>query len=392
MTLPHTNPPNRLLLGGGPTNIDSRVLRALLAPLVTHHDPFFYEVMNETQDLLRYVFQTKNALTLPLSGTGNAGMEAALRNIAEPGEEVIIGVNGFFGERMVEVATRVGIKPIRVEAKWGSILKLEDFEAAFKTSQAKAVALIHGETSTGIQQPIREIAALAKSWGAYTIVDTVTSLGGCMLNVDAWGIDICFSVSQKCLGSLPGLSPITVSERAYNAILNRKTKVSSYYFDLIELERYWSEERMYHHTAPILMIYALQEALRIVQEEGLEIRWKRHRKNSQGLIAGLEALELELFAQKENVLPSLTTIKVPGTISEIKVRQWLLDNFNIEIGSGQGPLNGKIFRIGLMGVNSSEEKVMLILEALTRALKKQGYNIRMGAGMEAAAEYYDSVS
>ena len=392
MTLPHPNPPNRLLLGGGPTNIDSRVLRALLAPLVTHHDPFFYEVMNETQDLLRYVFQTKNALTLPLSGTGNAGMEAALRNIAEPGEEVIIGVNGFFGERMVEVATRVGIKPIRVEAKWGSILKLEDFEAAFKTSQAKAVALIHGETSTGIQQPIREIAALAKSWGAYTIVDTVTSLGGCMLNVDAWGIDICFSVSQKCLGSLPGLSPITVSERAYNAILNRKTKVSSFYFDLIELERYWSEERMYHHTAPILMIYALQEALRIVQEEGLEMRWKRHRKNSQGLIAGLEALELELFAQKENVLPSLTTIKVPGTISEIKVRQWLLDNFNIEIGSGQGPLNGKIFRIGLMGVNSSEEKVMLILEALTRALKKQGYNIRMGAGMEAAAEYYDSVS
>lgn len=390
MSLEDLSPPNRLLLGGGPANIDPRVIRALSAPIVTHHDPYFYEVMDEVWELLRYVFRTDNTLTLPISGTGSAAMEASFCNIVEPGEEVIIGVNGFFGERMVEVASRVGAKPIRVETEWGRAFRKEDFEDALKASDAKAVAIVQGETSTGILQPVKEIAALAKNSGAFTIVDAVTSLGCCELDIDAWNIDICYSASQKCLGCLPGLAPITVSGRAYDAILNRKRKVSSFYFDLVELGKYWSKERKYHHTEPILMVYALREALRILKEEGLERRWARHRKNSQALITGLEALGLEMFAEKGHNLPSLTTVRVPKGVSDDDVRQWLLDNFNIEIGSGQGALNGKIWRIGLMGLNSSEEKVIVILEALTRALKMGGYPVNTGSGVAAAINYYSA--
>ncbi|MFH0897712.1 MAG: alanine--glyoxylate aminotransferase family protein, partial [Candidatus Bathyarchaeota archaeon] len=384
MDLKDLSPPKRLLLGGGPANIDPRIIRALFAPIVTHHDPYFYRVMDEVQGLLRYVFKTNNSLTLPLSGTGNAGMETAFRNIAEPEEEVIIGVNGFFGERMVEVASRAGAKPIKVEAEWGRVLVKEDFEDALKNSNAKAVAVVQGETSTGILQPVKEIAALAREYGAFTIVDAVTSLGGCEFNTDAWGIDICYSASQKCLGSLPGLAPITVSSKAHDAILNRRRKVSSFYFDLIELEKYWSKERIYHHTEPILMVYALMEALRIVKEEGLEERWSRHRNNCLALIAGLEALGLDIFAQQGHNLPSLTAIKIPRGVSDAKVRRFLLDNFNIDISGGQGSLNGKVWRIGLMGLNSNEENVILILEALARALKIEGYPIKTEAGIATA--------
>lgn len=390
MYLKDLSPPNRLLLGGGPANIDPRVIRALFAPIVTHHDPYFYEVMDEVQELLRYAFKTSNDLTLPLSGTGNAGMEAAFCNIVEPGEEVIIGVNGFFGERMVEVASRVGAKPVRVEAEWGKVLRREDFENALKNSNAKAVAIVQGETSTGILQPVKEVAALARSYGAFTIVDAVTSLGGCEFDADAWGVDICYSASQKCLGSIPGLSPITVSSRAHDAILNRRSRVSSFYFDFIELGKYWSKERIYHHTEPILMVYALREALRVLKEEGLEERWARHRKNGQALIAGLEALGLDILAQRGHNLPSLTAIKVPKNVSDANVRQWLLDNFNIEMGGGQGSLNGKIWRIGLIGLNSNEKNVILILEALTRALKAEGYPVKTEAGVYAAIEFYSS--
>lgn len=390
MNLKDLSPPNRLLLGGGPANIDPRVIKALFAPMVTHHDPYFYEVMDEVQELLRYAFKTDNALTLPLSGTGNAGMDAAFRNIIEPGEEVVIGVNGFFGERMVEVASRAGARPVRVQAEWGRVLQKEDFEEALKTSNAKAVAIIQGETSTGILQPIEEIAAVAKSYGAFIIVDAVTSLGGCEFNADAWGIDICYSASQKCLGSLPGLSPITVSNRARDAILNRKSPVSSFYFDLIELHKNWSNQRIYHHTEPILMVYALREALRILSEEGLEERWARHRKNAQALITGLKALGLEIFSQTEHNLPSLTAVKVPKNVSDPKVRQWLLNNFNIDISSGQGSLGGRIWRLGLMGLNSNEVNVILILEALTRALKTEGYPIKTDSGISAAIDFYDS--
>ncbi len=390
MSLKDLNPPNRLLLGGGPTNIDPRIIKALFTPLVTHHDPYFYEVMDEVQDLLRYAFKTSNALTLPLSGTGNAGMETAFCNIIEPGEEVIIGVNGFFGERMVEVASRVGAKPIKVEGEWGKILRREDFENILKNSNAKAVAIVQGETSTGVLQPIKEIVALARSYGAFTIVDAVSSLGSCEFDADAWGVDICYSASQKCLGSLPGLSPITVSSRAHNAILNRRKKVSSFYFDLIELGKFWSKERIYHHTEPILMVYALREALTVLKEEGLEKRWTRHRKNGQALIAGLEALGLDILAQRGHTLPILTAIKVPINVSDTKVLQWLLDNFNIEISGGQGSLKGKIWRIGLIGFNSNEKSVILILEALTRALKAENYPVKTEAGVSTAIEFYNS--
>jgi alanine-glyoxylate transaminase/serine-glyoxylate transaminase/serine-pyruvate transaminase len=380
-------PPNRILLGPGPSNVDPRVLRAMSCPLVGHLDPYFLELMDETMELLRYVFKTKNRLCIPISGTGSAGMEAAVCNVVERGDEVIVGVNGLFGERMSDVVTRCGGESIEVKEEWGRVISEEAVEKALSESNAKIVGIVHAETSTGVLQPLKEISKLAKEYDALLLVDTVTSLGGCELNVDDLGIDICYSGTQKCLNCPPGLAPITFNEKAMDIVRNRKTKVQSWYLDLSLLEKYWSEGRVYHHTAPVSMIYGLREALRIIHEEGLEKRWERHRKNSLALISGVEAMGLKMHPP-EHRLPSLNSIAVPNGVPDLDVRKMLLNNFNIEIGGGLGVLKGKIWRVGLMGFNSNERNVMLFLDALGRILKSKGYPADPVEGIEAAMKLY----
>ncbi|MEM2568991.1 MAG: alanine--glyoxylate aminotransferase family protein [Candidatus Bathyarchaeia archaeon] len=364
-------PPERLLLGAGPTNIDPRVLRAMTLPIVEHLDPYFSEVMDETVKLLRYAFKTKNHVTFPVSGTGSAGMESAICNIVERDDEIIVCINGFFGERMSEMVKRCGGKSIEVRVPLGGIINVDNVKDALANSNAKAVAIVHAETSTGVLQPIKEISKIIHEYGALLIVDAVTSLGGCELSVDEWGIDICYSASQKCLSCPPGLAPITVSERAMNVVRNRRTKVQSWYFDLTTVEKYWLESnRIYHHTAPIPLVYALREALRLLYEEGLENRWARHKENIWALINGLEEIGLTIFTDKNYICPAITAVKVPNGINDEDVRRTLREEYNITISGGLGELKGKIWRIGLMGVNSTRKNVILVLEALKNALKK----------------------
>jgi len=381
-------PPQRLLLGAGPSNIDPRVLKALTSPIVAHLDPYFLHVMDETVELLRYAFRTKNHITMPISGTGTAGMETAICNIVERGEEVVTCVKGFFGERISEIISRCGGKPIRVEDEWGKIIQKEAVEKALSDSDANVVAIVHGETSTGILQPLEEIKKVADEYDALLLVDAVTSMGGCELDIDGMGIDICYSASQKCLNCPPGLAPITASERVMDKIRNRETPVQSWYLDLSLIEKYWLENnRVYHHTAPILLVYALREALRLVHEEGLETRWERHKRNSQALINGIEALGLNMHP-KEHRCPALNAVSVPEGVEDLNVRKTLVNDFGITVSGGLGALKGKVWRIGLMGMNSSERNVILVLEALERALKKEGHPIKLGKGVSAATETF----
>lgn len=382
------HPPTRLLLGPGPSNVASRVTKALSAPIVGHFDPYFLGVMDEIRDLLRCVFRTKNELTLPIPGTGTAGMEAALCNVIEAGDEVVVGVNGFFGERMCQLIARLGGQPVRVEAQWGKAIGEEAVDEALKHSDATIVALVHAETSTGVLQPLKEIGNVARSYDALFLVDAVTSLGGCELDVDESGIDICYSGTQKCLACPPGLAPFTANDVALERMANRTSAVTSYYLDVRELDRYWSEERVYHHTAPIPLLYALREALRMVQEEGLEGRWRRHVRNRDALVHGLAAMELNLFADQRYRLPSLTTVTIPQGVGDAAVRGTLLRDFNVEIGGGLGLLKGVVWRLGLMGVNSDEKVVLALLEALERALHKEGHPLTPGAGVKAATAFY----
>jgi alanine-glyoxylate transaminase/serine-glyoxylate transaminase/serine-pyruvate transaminase len=383
------NPPDRLLLGPGPSQVHPRVLRAMSAPLIGHLDPAFVQMMEEVKDLLRVVFATKNPLTIPISGTGSAGMEACLVNLLEPGDEVVVGVNGVFGSRMVEVAERAGAVVRRVEAPWGKIVRPEQIEAALKNaSRPKLVAVVHAETSTGAWQPLPEIAKLAHDHGALMLADCVTSLGGAPVLIDDWGIDAAYSGTQKCLSCPPGLSPITFSQRAVDVVKARKTKVQSWYLDLSLLAQYWGEERVYHHTAPITMNYALREALRLVVEEGLEARFARHRQNHEGLAAGLAPLGLALAAEEGHRLPMLNAVTVPDGVDEAKVRGRLLSEHGIEIGGGLGPMKGKVWRIGLMGESSRRASVLAVLAALEDALVAAGRGVRRGAGVAAAAAAY----
>jgi alanine-glyoxylate transaminase/serine-glyoxylate transaminase/serine-pyruvate transaminase len=385
-------PPERLLLGPGPSNVHPRVYQALSSHIVGHLDPYFFEIMDETKDLLKKTFRTRNEMTLAISGTGMAGMEAALCNVAEESDEIVVCLNGFFGARMSDIVRRLSATAVEVKESWGKPVSLEALrDTLSKCSKPKAVAVVNAETSTGLFQPLPEIAEVAHERGALLVADTVTSLGGCELEVDRMGIDIAYSGSQKCLNCPPGLSPITVNERAFEAIRNRKTSVPSWYFDLAELLKYWSEVRAYHHTAPISMVYALREALAIVEEEGLENRWARHRRNREALEAGIEAMGLQMLAEeRDKRLPTLSAVKVPVGISDANVRRTLLDQFGIEIGGGLGDLKGRILRIGLMGLNSSRRNVLLILDALETALRKEGYDARKGAGLQAAAASYDA--
>ncbi|MFH1032547.1 MAG: alanine--glyoxylate aminotransferase family protein [Chloroflexota bacterium] len=381
------NPPCRVLLGPGPSNIHPRVQAALSAPLVGHLDPYFQVIMDDTMSLLRYTFRTKNKLTFPVSGTGSAGMEAAFDNFLEPGDVAIIGVNGVFGDRMVENARRTGAKVIPVTAEWGKIVEPEALEAALKSeNKVKLLALVHVETSTGVIQPLAEISKLAKKYDALFLVDTVTSLGGHEVAIDDWGIDISYSGTQKCISCPPGLSPFTANEKAMAALKARKEKVHSWYLDLSLLSAYWDIGRVYHHTAPIPMVYALHEALTLIADEGLEARNRRHLSHGAAFHSGLEAMGLKLFAQEGHRACSLTTVGVPTGVDAARVAQRLLKEYNIEIGGGLGNLKGKIWRIGMMGHSSTKENILLILNTLEKLLVDEGFKPERGAGEAAALE------
>ncbi len=380
---------SKLLLGPGPSNPDPRVLRALSEPTLGHLDPDFVKIMDETTELLRYVFTTKNRLTIPVSGTGSAGMEAAIVNTVEPGDTAIICVAGVFGERMADVATRTGAQVVRVDAPWGKPVDLEDVRKAVKLNpQTKIVGIVHAETSTGVLQPLDEIARIAHEAGMKLVVDAVTSLGGVKVPVDELGLDFVYSGTQKCLSCPPGLAPVTVNDDMLNLIKNRKTKCHSWYLDLSMIERYWGSERFYHHTAPVNMIYALNEALRIIKEEGLEARWHRHHLNQQALVAGLEAMGLKLAVQPEYRLPSLTTVFLPEGLDDARARKKLLDEFGIEVGGGLGKFKGKVWRIGLMGTNSTKPVVLTLLTAMECVLVEEGIKVPQGASVARAREVY----
>jgi alanine-glyoxylate transaminase / serine-glyoxylate transaminase / serine-pyruvate transaminase len=365
---PKINPPLRTLLGPGPSPVNPRVLQSLSLPVIGHLDPVFLKIMDESMAMLRELFQTQNRLALPMSGTGTAGMETCFVNLLEPGDPVLIGVNGVFGTRMVDVAQRCGAQVDTVEAEWGAALDPAQFRIALEKRSFKVVAVVHAETSTGVLQPLDEISQLVHEHDSLLLVDTVTSLGGAPVRVDELGIDACYSCTQKCLGCPPGLSPVTFSERAIETVRKRKTKVQSWYLDLSMIEKYWGSERVYHHTAPISMNYALHEALRVVLEEGLEASWRRHRQVHEVFIREMRKLEIEPAVSESIRAPMINAIRIPAGADDAKVRQRLYDEFNIEIGAGLGPLKGKIWRVGLMGHGARIENVELLATALRRLL------------------------
>jgi len=339
-------------------------------PLVGHLDPVFVQLMDRIKTMLREVFQTRNELTFPVSGTGSAGMEFCLVNLLEPGDEAVICINGVFGQRMADVAERCGARVTRVEAPWGRIIEPDQVKTALQTVRPRLVGLVHAETSTGALTPPLEISRLAHDAGALMVLDTVTSLGGCPVHVDGWGIDACYSGSQKCLSCPPGLSPVTFNSRAMEIAAKRRTKVQSWYLDANLLSSYWGQERTYHHTAPISMNYGLHEALRLVVEEGLERRWKRHEESCRVLKERLADLDLSITSQAGHQLWQLNAVGVPEGVDEARVRRQLLDEFNIEIGGGLGPLKGKIWRIGLMGYNATSRNAEKVVEALRACLEE----------------------
>ena len=385
-------PPSRLLLGPGPSLVHPRVLRAMSTPLLGHLDPQFLAIMNEVQAQLRTVYQTANPFTIAVSGTGSAGMEAALVNLIEPGDAVIVGVNGVFGGRMADIVERCGGTAVRIETPWGRVFDPQQIEDALKRAgRVKAVALVQAETSTGAHQPLNGIGALCHRYGALLIVDAVTSLGGVPVELDTWEIDACYSATQKCLSCPPGLSPLSLSSRSLEVLKNRKGKVQSWYLDLSLIADYWAEgKRAYHHTAPISMIYALREALRLVLEEGLDARFARHRRNSGALLAGLAIFGCMPQAQDGHRLPTLNCVTVPNGVDEAVIRKSLLAEFGIEIGGGLGPLAGKVWRIGLMGESSRQEHVMALLSALEQLVSRHGGRATSGAAMAATLQFYSS--
>jgi alanine-glyoxylate transaminase/serine-glyoxylate transaminase/serine-pyruvate transaminase len=379
-------PPKRLLLGPGPSPVDDRVLAAMAEPLLGHLDPLFLRCMDDVQNLLRYVFETENRVTIPISATGSAGMEAALVNVIERGDDVVVCINGVFGQRMRDIVERAGGNAIVVEAEWGHTIDPNKIEAALKSCRPRALALVHAETSTGVLQDLSGLSELAHRHNALLIVDAVTSLGGHPVSVDSNGIDICYSGTQKCLGAPPGLAPITFNERAIELIRARRSKVQSWYLDITLVEHYWGDDRTYHHTAPISMNYALREALRLLHEEGLAARWRRHELNHRALVAGVKAMGLRMAVAEGQRLWSLNAISVPEGVDDARVRARLLEE-NIEIGGGLGPMKGRIWRVGLMGSGSTRENVGVVLAALYRALKAEGFDC--DSGVEAAESTYN---
>lgn len=387
-------PPSRRLMGPGPSDVHPRVYRAMVTPIIGHLDPEFLEVMNRLQEMLRQVFSTRNRLTIAVSGTGSSGMEAALVNVIEPGDSVLVCVNGVFGTRMSDIVERIGGKLEKIERPWGEIFEPDEVKAALdKNPSIQVVAIVHAETSTGAHQPIEAIGRLCRERDKLLVVDSVTSLGGTEVNVDGWNIDVCYSGTQKCLSCPPGLAPITFGDRALAKLRSRSTKPVSWYLDLTMIESYWTEgKRAYHHTAPITMNYALHEALALVLEEGLEPRFQRHRLNSRALVAGLEALGFRMFAREGHRLPMLNSVWIPEdllkAVPEAQIRRKLLTEYHLEIGSGLAALAGKIWRIGLMGESCTQENVLFFLTALEKILLEVGFLREMGKGVTAAAGVY----
>jgi len=382
------NPPVRILMGPGPSDIHPRVLQAMAKGTVGHLDPYYLEIMNDMQRMLQTLMRTKNQMTLAISGTGSAGMEATVVNLIEPGDSMVVCVNGVFGGRMVDVAERAGAKVTKVEKPWGEVFTADDLKAAIAKAKPKLVGIVMAETSTGAWQPIEEISNLVHDAGALLLVDAVTSLGGVPVEMDKWQIDALYSGTQKCLSCPPGLSPVSFGTRAMEVILSRKTKVQSWYLDVTMLAKYWGSERVYHHTAPINMTYGLYEALRLVHEEGLESCFARHKLNHEALKAGLAALGIEYASQAGHQLPMLNAVHIPAGIDDAAVRNALLNRFGIEIGGGLGAFKGKVWRIGLMGYGSRANNVFVLLSALEQLLAEQKLKFQHGASIAAATSVY----
>jgi alanine-glyoxylate transaminase/serine-glyoxylate transaminase/serine-pyruvate transaminase len=386
--IPQLKPPQRILMGPGPSDTHPRVLAALGAPTVGHLDPYFLQVMNEVQDMLKQVFQSSNEMTLAVSGTGSAGMETCVVNLVEPGDTVLIGVNGVFGGRMADVAGRAGAKVVTIERPFGEVFSTQEIADAVKQHSPKVVGLVHAETSTGALQPLEEISQVVHDAGALLLADCVTSLGGVSVKVDEWQLDAVYSGTQKCLSCPPGLAPVTFSPRAVEVMEARTTKVSSWYLDMSMVRNYWGESRAYHHTAPINMNYGLHVALQLVLEEGLENRFARHQRNHEALRDGLQALGIAYAVEDGLRLPMLNAVKIPDGTDDAAVRSQLLNEFGIEIGAGLGPMKGKTWRIGLMGAASTPNNVLLFLAALEKCLTTQGIRVSPGAGVAAANASY----
>jgi alanine-glyoxylate transaminase / serine-glyoxylate transaminase / serine-pyruvate transaminase len=377
------NPPKRLLMGPGPSEVDPEVLRALLMPPLGHLDPALLQIMQELEDMLRGVFGTRNRVTLAISGTGTAGMEAALANTVEPGAHVVVGVIGYFGDRLCQIAERLGGVVTRVEGEWGKPLYAEQMWEAIQRVRPSVVCAVHAETSTGVRQDLTGIASAAREVDALLVVDAVTSLGGQPLLVDEWGIDVCYSGSQKCLGAPSGLSPFTINDRALERAARRTRPVPSFYLDAALLHRYWGE-RQYHHTISAPLIYSLHTALRLLHTEGLENRWERHRRSHLAFRAGVEAMGLGLLPDEEWSLWPLNAILLPEGLDELALRSHLLNRHGIEVGGGLGPLKGKLLRVGLMGYGAQEGFVLHLLAALEETLRSFGLSISPGSGVAAA--------
>ncbi len=382
------NAPFRILMGPGPSNVHPRVSRAMTHNLLSHMDPVFLDVMDDVQEGLRTIFETDNSVTLPVSGTGTAGMEAAIVNMVEPGERVVVCTAGYFADRMAQIATRAGGDVRTVGADWGNVVDLSAIAQAVDEHKATVLAFVHIETSTGVVQPIEPMADLFGRDDLITLVDAVPSLGGQSVGVDRNRLDFVYSGSQKCLSCPPGLAPVTVSEKALRKLADRKTPVQSYYFDLSILSQYWSNVSAYHHTAPIALNYALREGLRLIEEEGVANRFERHHRNHLAFVAGIEALGLKMFAQPEIRAWTVNTVAVPDGIDDAAVRAQLLERYGIEIVGGLGPLKGRIWRVGLMGTSSTRNNVMLLLGALEDVLSGMEWEGLEGSGIGAAAASY----
>jgi len=376
-------PPERTLMGPGPSEVHPRVRRAMSTPLVGHLDPSFLDLMNDVQELLRYTFRTDNEWTIPISGTGSAAMEAAIANLTEPGDTVVVPTNGYFGGRMASMVRRAGGDVVEVDAPWGAPLDPDDVRTVFSNHDPDLLGFVHAETSTGtLQTNVPELTEIAHANDALVIADAVTSLGGVEFRVDDWGIDAAYSATQKCLSAPPGASPLTLSDRAMAKVTNRDARVRSWYLDLSELADYWGEERSYHHTAPITNIYALREALRLVAEEGIEERWERHERVAGALRAGVEAMGLDIAS--ESWLPSLNAVRLPEGVDDTAVIDHLLDEYGVEVASGLGDFAGEILRIGCMGYSARPENVLFVLSGLGDALENDG--VDADAGLAAARE------
>ena len=385
MALHSPEAPLRKLMGPGPLDIHPRVYRALTSPVIGHMDPAYFKILDQVAERLRQVFQTQNKVTHATPGTGTSGMEACVANLMEPGDPVLVCVHGYFGDRVRQMAERQEADVTVIEGEWGRPTDPQLVEEALKAKAYKVITLVHAETSTGVLQPMEDILRLAKENGVMVLLDTVTSLGGVELNADAWGLDAAYSCSQKCIGAPPGLAPVTFSDRAVEAARARKHPIRSWYLDITLLDKYWgSSPRVYHHTSSSTLNYALLEALLLIEEEGLQNRFERHLKNHQALVAGVEAMGLEMLVKPEHRLPTLNTIRVPDGVDEAKVRGYLLETFNLEIGAGLGALAGQVWRVGLMGYSSSAENVLFFMSAISRALAIQGCKTDLSAGSDAA--------